>query len=60
MKKNTEQQVVMLLSYPHMLLPTPQFMFVNSELVCFSGGPTHGRELTFHRASSVGRTIMLV
>ena len=33
--KNIEQQVVVHLSYPHMMLPTPQFVFVNSKLVLF-------------------------
>ena len=38
-KKNIEQKVVMHLSYQHILLPTPQFAFVNSELVFFQMVP---------------------
>ena len=42
--KNIEQQIVMHLPCPHMPLQTPKFVFVNSELVCFSDGATRGRE----------------
>ena len=42
MKKNIEQPEVMPLSYRH--VPAPQFVFINSELICFSDGPTQGRE----------------
>ena len=34
------------LLYLHMLLPTPQFVFVNSELVYFSDGRRQDRELS--------------
>ena len=35
MKMNIEQKVDVHLPYPHMMLRTPQFVFVNSQLVFF-------------------------
>ena len=35
MKMNIERKVDVHWPYPHMMLPTPQFVFVNSQLVFF-------------------------
>ena len=61
LKKNIEQQVIMHLSYPHMLLHILQFVVVNSKLVCmWSHTGSRAKLLTFHRASSSDRTMLVV
>ena len=42
LKKNTEEEGGVHLSYPHILLQPPRFVFVNSEVVCFSDGSHTG------------------
>ena len=44
MKMNIEQKVDVHLAYPHMMLPIPQFVFVNSELVFFQMVPDRVRQ----------------